>query len=215
MDYATGKVKKYSREYSRTLKDGTKKKYRTEQVQITIPKQENIFEDEEEVLILTKDNIDNIESNNEIFAALEFQNYLLNQEIAKFTEESESKNTNLEDLNQEVLNLTDNISIKDNEIKDLNQELDKLTDEIIDKNNKIIELNEKLVKLENELKNKSLKDKNDKAKHNLEFLELQKAYIKQLDKIEVLQSELETRRSNELYYKNMVVKLKNFILDED
>ena len=174
MDYATGKVKKYSREYSRTLKDGTKKKYKTEQVQITIPKQENIFEDEEEVLILPNDSLEDIDSNNEIFAALEFQNFLLKEDIA-------ISNQNIED--------------KDNEID---------------------ELNEKIKLLEIELENSSLKKDidNAEAKINNEFLELQKAYVKQLNKVELLQSELESMKAKELYYKGMIRKLKNFILHE-
>ncbi len=174
MDYATGKVKKYSREYSRTLKDGTKKKYKTEQVQITIPKQENIFEDEEEVLILHNNSLEDIDSNNEIFAALEFQNYLLKEDLA-----------------------------------DSNQKIE-------DKNIEISELNEKIKLLEIELENSSLKKdiNNAEAKINNEFLELQKAYVKQLNKVEFLQSELENKKAKELYYKSMIRKLRNFILHE-
>lgn len=52
MKQSKGVVKKYSREYTRTLKSGKKKKYKTEQVQITIPKQDNVFENNEDVLIL-------------------------------------------------------------------------------------------------------------------------------------------------------------------
>ena len=51
MRHVKGIVKKYSREYTRTLKDGKRKTYKTEQIQITIPKQDNIFEDKEDVLI--------------------------------------------------------------------------------------------------------------------------------------------------------------------
>lgn len=174
MDYATGKVKKYSREYTRTLKDGTKKKYKTEQVQITIPKQENIFEDEEEVLILHNNSLDDIDSNNEMFAALEFQNYLLKEDIADSTQKIE------------------------------------------DKDNEISELSEKIKLLEIELENTSLKKdiNNAEAKVNNEFLELQKAYVEQLNKIESLQNELDDKKSKELYYRNMIRKLKNFILHE-
>lgn len=52
MRQVKGVVKKYSREYTRTLKDGKRKSYHTEQVQISIPKDLNVFEDKEEVLIL-------------------------------------------------------------------------------------------------------------------------------------------------------------------
>ena len=36
MKFGKGTVKKYSREYTRTLKSGEKRKYKTEQIQITI-----------------------------------------------------------------------------------------------------------------------------------------------------------------------------------
>ena len=36
MDLVKGIVKKYFRSYNRTLKDGTKKTYKTEQVQVTV-----------------------------------------------------------------------------------------------------------------------------------------------------------------------------------
>ena len=62
MKYGKGTVKKYSREYSRTLKNGEKKTYKTEQIQITIPKGEDIFEDREEVLIIPNSEIENFKS---------------------------------------------------------------------------------------------------------------------------------------------------------
>ena len=54
MEFSNGTVKKYSREYTRTLKNGKKKKYKTEQVQVTVPKAENIFKDAEEVMTKLK-----------------------------------------------------------------------------------------------------------------------------------------------------------------
>ena len=48
MKTGKGVVKKYSREYNRTLKNGEKKKYTTKQIQITIPKHDDIYEDKEE-----------------------------------------------------------------------------------------------------------------------------------------------------------------------
>ena len=52
MNPRKGIVKKYSREYNRTLKNGEKKKYKTEQIQITVPKNEDIYTNKEEVLII-------------------------------------------------------------------------------------------------------------------------------------------------------------------
>ena len=66
------------------------------------------------------------------------------------------------------------------------------------------------------MENSSLKKdiNNAEAKINNEFLELQKAYVKQLNKVEFLQSELENKKAKELYYKSMIRKLRNFILHE-
>jgi hypothetical protein len=61
MIYGKGTVKKYSREYVRTLKNGKKKKYKTEQIQITVSKHEDIYENNEEVLIIPTSSNDDIE----------------------------------------------------------------------------------------------------------------------------------------------------------
>ena len=69
MKFGKGTVKKYSREYNRTLKNGEKKKYTTEQIQITIPKNEDIYSNEEEVLIIPNNEIEtfkSIEEENEL-----------------------------------------------------------------------------------------------------------------------------------------------------
>ena len=79
MEFANGTVKKYSREYSRTLKNGKKKKYKTEQVQVTVPKAENIFEDAEDVILLRKEDFVAIEDNDELITALELCNVLLSE----------------------------------------------------------------------------------------------------------------------------------------
>ena len=58
MKVGKGIVKKYSREYNRTLKNGEKRKYTTEQIQITVPKTEDIYENKEEVLIIPHSEIE-------------------------------------------------------------------------------------------------------------------------------------------------------------
>ena len=60
MKYGNGIVKKYSRKYNRTLKNGERKKYTTEQIQITVPKNEDIDENKEEVLIIPNSEIEEI-----------------------------------------------------------------------------------------------------------------------------------------------------------
>ena len=52
MEYTISTVKKYSRELTRTLKDGRKKKYTTVQFTITIPERESPFNDKQEVMII-------------------------------------------------------------------------------------------------------------------------------------------------------------------
>lgn len=54
MSHVEGTVKKYIREYSRKLKNGKNKKYQTRQVQITLSKKDDIFQDEEEVIVMNK-----------------------------------------------------------------------------------------------------------------------------------------------------------------
>ena len=63
MRQVKGVVKKYSREYTRTLKDGERKTYHTEQIQISIPKDLNVFDDKEEVLILPFSEKDKLNQN--------------------------------------------------------------------------------------------------------------------------------------------------------
>ena len=58
MKVGKGIVKKYSREYHRTLKNGERKKYTTEQIQITVPKNEDIYNNQEEVLIIPQSEIE-------------------------------------------------------------------------------------------------------------------------------------------------------------
>ena len=77
MKFGKGTVKKYSREYTRTLKSGEKRKYKTEQIQITIPKQEDIYKNGEEVLIIPQSEKSELEDIEEIISSLEFGNYLL------------------------------------------------------------------------------------------------------------------------------------------
>ena len=81
MKFGKGTVKKYSREYTRTLKSGEKRKYKTEQIQITIPKQEDIYENGEEVLIIPQSEKSELEDIEEIISSLEFGNYLLKEEL--------------------------------------------------------------------------------------------------------------------------------------
>ena len=85
MDFVKGIVKKYYRSYNRTLKDGTKKTYKTEQVQITVSKSDNIFDDKEEVLILPFSQAEDLQELDEMQSALELFNSMLTEENEKLT----------------------------------------------------------------------------------------------------------------------------------
>ena len=81
MKIGHGTVKKYSREYHRTLKTGEKKKYTTEQIQITVPKNEDIYSNKEEVLIIPQSEIDAFNNLEEELHAIKVANYLYIMEV--------------------------------------------------------------------------------------------------------------------------------------
>ena len=83
MKIGHGVVKKYSREYHRTLKTGEKKKYTTEQIQITVPKNEDIYSNKEEVLIIPQDEIEAFYNLEEELHANRVANYLHLMEVEK------------------------------------------------------------------------------------------------------------------------------------
>ena len=87
MDFVKGIVKKYFRSYNRTLKDGTKKTYNTEQVQVTVSKSDNIFEDKEEVLILPYSQAEELENIEEMQSAYELYNVMLENDKKKLTQD--------------------------------------------------------------------------------------------------------------------------------
>lgn len=125
MDYIKGVVKKYYREYNRTLKDGTKKTYKTEQVQITIPKNENIFEDKEEVLILSKEEAQTFDDVDETIAAYEVFNSILNSEKTELSDELSQRDGKISELESQIADLTSQLDDKDSAVFDLTDQLSK------------------------------------------------------------------------------------------
>ncbi len=151
MEFANGTVKKYSREYTRTLKNGKKKKYKTEQVQVTVPKAENIFEDTEEVILLRKDDFADIEDNDELIAALQLCNVLL-------TEKNQVLNSKLNNCEKTITEI--NLQLEEVDSK---EDLEKLQSELDSKDVIIGDLREKVTsfdddfgKLQSELDSKDL-----------------------------------------------------------
>ena len=166
MDYAKGKVKKYSREYTRTLKDGEKKKYKTEQVQITIPKQQNIFNDDEEVVILHDSDKNKLESQDDVAVALSFHNHILKEETTKLNEDIKIKDSIIDNLNKKI--------------DYLNKEIENLNSEKIEDEDVVDEIPSDAEFLELQKSNISLLEKNDLLQSELENAKIGEIYQKGL-----------------------------------
>lgn len=185
MKIGKGIVKKYSREYHRTLKNGERKKYTTEQIQITVPKNEDIYNNQEEVLIIPQSEIETFKSREEESESLKIANYLYVQEVKELRNQLENNiNPSTLEYEKEIEDLKAEIATKNeviNEIEDqyntLNRNnidsLKKENESIRDKHSKLIIENENLktkfvnMKTENEnLKTKysSIKEENKNLK---------------------------------------------------
>ena len=185
MKVGKGIVKKYSREYHRTLKNGERKKYTTEQIQITVPKNEDIYNNQEEVLIIPESEIETFKSREEESESLKIANYLYVQEVKELRDQLENNiNPSTLEYEKEIEELKAEIAAKNeviNEIEDqyntLNRNnidsLKKENETIRDKHSKLIIENENLktkfvnMKTENEnLKTKysSIKEENKNLK---------------------------------------------------
>ena len=185
MKVGKGIVKQYSREYHRTLKNGERKKYTTEQIQITVPKNEDIYNNQEEVLIIPQSEIETFKSREEESESLKIANYLYVQEVKELRDQLENNiNPSTLEYEKEIEELKAEIAAKNeviNEIEDqyntLNRNnidsLKKENETIRDKHSKLIIENENLktkfvnMKTENEnLKTKysSIKEENKNLK---------------------------------------------------
>ena len=184
MKIGNGIVKKYSREYNRTLKSGEKKKYTTEQIQITIPKNEDIYEDREPVLIIPNSEIEEFKSIEEEIESLRIANYLYIEEVDRLEKQVNETPSNLE-FKKEIENLKAELALKDDALKEIETKYESLhqdnieilkkeNESIKDKHSKLIVENENLknkfvnIKTENEnLKTKfsSIKEENKNLKN--------------------------------------------------
>ena len=222
MKVGKGIVKKYSREYNRTLKNGERKKYTTEQIQITVPKNEDIYENKEEVLIIPNSEIEEFESKEEEIEVLKIANYLHVEEVKEL--EEQLKNTSpaptlefekeINELKAEITRKNEALSEMENKYQNLHQDnidsLKKENENIKDKHSKLIIENENLktkfvnIKTENEnLKTKysNIKEENKNLKtkcSNLkeEHLSIRESYDKVSTKYDHLKQEnLNTKTS--------------------
>ena len=196
MKIGHGVVKKYSREYHRTLKTGEKKKYTTEQIQITVPKNEDIYSNKENVLIIPQSEIETFNNLEEELYATRVANYLHMMEVEKL--EQLLKNQDSSEYEKTIEELKHELHLKENEIHDLeaiNAEtkdntlaiLKEENDKIKTKHSRLIEENENLknkyvnMKIENEnLKTKysSIKEENKNLKTKCSTLREEHADIK-------------------------------------
>ena len=199
MKIGKGIVKKYSREYHRTLKNGERKKYTTEQIQITVPKNEDIYNNQEEVLIIPHSEIETFKSREEESESLKIANYLHIQEVNELREQLENNinpstleyEKEIEDLKAEITAKNEVITEIENQYNTMNKNnIDNLKKEneiIRDKHSKLIIENENLktkfvnMKTENEnLKTKysSIKEENKNLKTKCSTLKEEHQSIK-------------------------------------
>ena len=178
MKVGNGIVKKYSREYNRTLKNGEKKKYTTQQIQITIPKNEDIYENKEEVLIIPNCEIEEFRSREEEIEILKIDNYLHIREVNEL--EKELENSSTLKYENEINNLKAKIKEQNNilgEIEDKYNSFDSLKQE----NTEIKEKYSNLI-IENEnLKSKysSISEEHFSLKESFNNLSIKYDHLKQ------------------------------------
>ena len=221
MEFANGTVKKYSREYTRTLKNGKKKKYKTEQVQVTVPKAENIFEDAEDVILLRKDDFADIEDNDELIAALQLcnvllseKNQVLNSKLNNCEKTITEINLQLEEVDskEDLEKLQSELDSKNLVIDDLKEKVTCFEEELESKQLLISDLQEELAKLNTELNRLPKEVEFNENFSNNDYLELQSEFIKLSKKFEIVQEDLFNAKVSALYHRNLANKCKNFIL---
>ena len=186
MDFVKGIVKKYFRSYNRTLKDGTKKTYKTEQVQVTVSKSDNIFEDKEEVFIRSADQAEEFNEFDELKSALELFNSMLLEDNKKLTkdftiadedlkttssklkalsEKLDKREEQLEESRKRLLVLKEDCSGLKEQLEENQNTISSLRKQLEDKNFIISDLNDDL-----DLLNEKLNSQNDDVIIDSEFL---------------------------------------------
>jgi len=193
-------VKKYSREYTRTLKDGKKKKYHTEQVQITIPKEDDVFEDNETVCIIKSSDINKIKNDSSETDELKARNMELKKDNNRLKSTIEEKNSTNHEFETKVNNLEEKIDLlqkklKEKNIETLKKEEEKSTEkEALEKQIKTLQKEKNAEKEALEKQIKTLQKEKNAEKETLEERlsqgkkELKKEKKDLEEKIELLKS---------------------------
>lgn len=163
MDFVKGIVKKYFRSYNRTLKDGTKKTYKTEQVQITVSKSDNIFEDKEEVIILSKAQAEELEDLDELQSASELYNVILSDENEKLAKELNRVEEELQKSSSELKALSEKLDNREEELVESKKRLNVIKDDCSSLKDQIEENKNTISNLRKQLDDKNfiISDLND------------------------------------------------------
>ena len=244
MKTGKGIVKKYSREYNRTLKNGEKKKYTTKQIQITIPKHDDIYEDQEEVLIIPQSEVKEFENLEDKVSALEIANYLytnqiettpkvdveafeneinlLKQEKEQLSATLENESSKLESLKDKHSKLTENIKTKFTSIKEENKNLKDKCSYIKEENKSIKDSYERISNKYTTLKQDTLNTKTSYAnifesneKLEKELKSMYDEYNELVDKYNELEEENYFLKSNKSHDEYIANRIKEFILKTD
>ena len=213
MKFGKGIVKKYSREYNRTLKSGETKKYTTEQIQITVHKNDDIYENKEEVLIIPNSEIEyfiNMEEEND---SLKVANYLYVEEVKELEKIlAENNNASASEYEQIIKELKAKIDEKNAALDEIEKKYDSLHQDNIDslkkENETIKDKHSKLI-----LENENLKTKFVNIKTENENLKMHKNgdYLFTYDSINnsLRIYNLDTRR---IIYEKEVPEFKNQVI---
>lgn len=182
MKFGKGIVKKYSREYNRTLKNGERKKYTTEQIQITVPKNEDIYQNKEEVLIIPQAEIENFKNREEENQSLQVANYLYVEEVKKLRKQlEETSSVSTLEFQNEIENLRAELAQKNNDLAEMENKFNSLhkdnINELKNENNLIRDKHSKLI-----IENENLKTKFVNIKTENENLKTKYSSIKEENK---------------------------------
>ena len=173
MKTGKGVVKKYSREYNRTLKNGEKKKYTTKQIQITIPKQDDIYEDKEEVLIIPHNEIEDFKNLEDKISALEITNYLYLTELEN-TPKVDINEINL--LKQEKNQLLSTLEDNSSELENLKEKYSKLIEENENLKTKFVNIKKETENIKTKFT--SIKEENKNLKNKCTYIKEENKSIK-------------------------------------
>ena len=163
MDFVKGVVKKYFRSYNRTLKDGTKKTYKTEQVQVTVSKSDNIFEDKEEVLILPSSQAEELEELEELKSALELYNTMLSEDNEKLTKDLTAAKDDLDTKSTKIKELSKKLDESEEELEESRKRLNVIKDDCASLKDQLSENKNTISSLRKQLEDKNfiISDLND------------------------------------------------------